>query len=97
MALEPYQRLSQVYFEKWLRSLCDKNPCVDIRYNQKLESVEDCAGGVKVTAKDLATGETKKLMTRYLVGCDGASSRVRRGLGIPLDGGPMYVHFAYFT
>lgn len=92
MPLEPYQRLSQVHFEKWLRGLCDQNPNVDVRYNQKFESLQDCDGGVKALTTDLVTGEKKTIMARYLVGCDGASSRVRRGLDIPLDGGPMYVN-----
>jgi 2-polyprenyl-6-methoxyphenol hydroxylase-like FAD-dependent oxidoreductase len=32
-------------------------------------------------------GQTEQLRTRYLVGCDGASSTVRRGAGIPFKGG----------
>ncbi|KIW44404.1 uncharacterized protein PV06_02876 [Exophiala oligosperma] len=98
MPLEPYQRLSQVYFEKWLRGLCDQNPNVEVRYNQKFESLQECDGGVKAATTDIVTGEKKTINARYVVGCDGASSRVRRGLDIPLDGGPipryaLLVHF----
>jgi 2-polyprenyl-6-methoxyphenol hydroxylase-like FAD-dependent oxidoreductase len=28
--------------------------------------------------------------SRYVAGCDGGSSVVRRSMGIPIDGGPMY-------
>ncbi|OQU94362.1 FAD binding domain-containing protein [Cladophialophora immunda] len=80
MPLEPYQRLSQVIFEKWLRELCDEIPYIDLRYSQKFESLEECDGGVKLLTTDLTTGQQKTILARYVVGCDGGSSRVRRSL-----------------
>jgi 2-polyprenyl-6-methoxyphenol hydroxylase-like FAD-dependent oxidoreductase len=42
--------------------------------------------GVTVTARDVDTGADRRLRGQYLVGADGAHSRVREMLDIPLDG-----------
>ena len=89
MPLEPWQRLSQADFERWLKDICDKNPFIDLRFGSKLESVEELENGVRVLSRDSKTGAGYYLVTNYLVGCDGGSSKVRRGLEIALDGGPM--------
>ena len=89
MPLEPWQRISQAVFEKWLKEICDKNPLIDLRFGCKLEDVEELEDGVRVSVVDVETGRPHQLAARYLVGCDGGSSRVRRSLGIALDGGPM--------
>jgi 2-polyprenyl-6-methoxyphenol hydroxylase-like FAD-dependent oxidoreductase len=39
-------------------------------------------------------GRTEQVRARYLVGCDGASSTVRRGAGIPFEGGAYPQTFA---
>ncbi len=41
---------------------------------------------VRATLKN-AAGETKEIRCRWLVGCDGAHSTVRRGLGLAFEGG----------
>jgi 2-polyprenyl-6-methoxyphenol hydroxylase-like FAD-dependent oxidoreductase len=41
-----------------------------------------------------ADGRTEQLRTRYLIGCDGAASAVRRGAGIPFQGGAYPQTFA---
>jgi 2-polyprenyl-6-methoxyphenol hydroxylase-like FAD-dependent oxidoreductase len=41
-----------------------------------------------------ADGHTEQVPTRYLVGCDGAASSVRRGAGIPFQGGAYPQTFA---
>lgn len=44
-------------------------------------------GGVTAMVKDHA-GRTDTITSAYLVGCDGAHSRVRHELGVPFDGHP---------
>ena len=44
------------------------------------------ATGVTVTARDVDSGEERTLRGAYLVGADGAHSRVRERLGISFDG-----------
>lgn len=89
MPLEPWQRLSQAVLEKWLKGICDTNPLIDVRFGCKVDDVEELEGGVRITTTEVATGKRQQIVSKYLVGCDGGSSRVRRSLGIALDGGPM--------
>lgn len=86
---EPWQRLSQVVFEKWLKEICDKDPLIDVRFGWKVESVEEGTNDVQTTVTNVETGETVKVTSDYVAGCDGASSRIRKALGLSLDGGPM--------
>jgi FAD-dependent monooxygenase len=89
MPLEPYQRLSQSVFEAWLKRECDGNPLVDLRFGNRVESVEETEGGASLLVSDVKTGQSRRITSRYVAACDGASSRIRRGLMIPLDGGPV--------
>ncbi|EXJ76275.1 uncharacterized protein A1O5_00783 [Cladophialophora psammophila CBS 110553] len=98
MPLEPWQRISQEIFEAWLKQLSEETDLIDLRFGWKLESILESETGVEATVTDVNCGKTVKLTSRYAVGCDGASSRVRRSLDIPLDGGPvpgfvLLVHF----
>ncbi|KAJ9145036.1 FAD-binding domain containing protein [Pleurostoma richardsiae] len=95
---EPWQRVSQAIFEKWLKSICEKDPLIDLRYGFKVDSVEQDNGVVKTMVTDVDTRVQTLWMSDYVVGCDGASSRVRNSLSVPLDGGPipscaLLVHF----
>lgn len=87
--LEPWQRLSQAIFEKWLKAICDKDSLVDLRFGYKVESVEEEGDHVKTVVTDVDSGVSSEYMSDYVAGCDGASSRVRKTLGLPLDGGPV--------
>jgi len=86
---EPWQRISQIVFEAWIKERCEKDSMVDARYGWKVTHVEEVDGKVETTATMLSTGETTKFVSEYAVGCDGASSIVRKSLDIPLDGGPV--------
>ncbi|KAJ9634880.1 hypothetical protein H2204_006114 [Knufia peltigerae] len=92
MPLEPWQRLSQAVFEKWLKGICDRNPLIDLRFGWKLEEATEVEGGVRVSVTNTSSGTQSQILSKYLIGCDGGSSRVRRSLEIPLDGGPMPVY-----
>lgn len=89
--LEPYQRISQEVFEACMKSVCDKNPLIDVRFGWKLESVKEITDGVTAEVSRAAEIGTKPhcFKAKYAVACDGASSRCRRCLEIPLDGGPV--------
>lgn len=89
LPLEPWQRLSQAVFEKWLKGICDRNPLIDLRFECKLEEVSEVQDGVLVSVTNTASDTRRQILSKYLIGCDGGSSRVRRSLEIPLDGGPM--------
>lgn len=87
--LEPWQRLSQVVFEKWLKKLCDDDPLIDIRFGWKVDWVEEGKDMVRTTVVNAETDETILVTSDYVAGCDGASSKTRKAVGLPLDGGPM--------
>jgi FAD-dependent monooxygenase len=86
---EPWQRVSQAIFEKWLKAICDKDPLIDLNYGYKVESVEEKNNLVETVVTNMKTGEESCWRSEYVVGCDGGSSRVRSCLSTPVDGGPM--------
>jgi FAD-dependent monooxygenase len=87
--LEPWQRVSQAIFEKHLKERGDKNPLIDCRFGWKVEKSIESEDRVLVEAVQLSTGQKTTFSTKYLLACDGASSRVRRDMEIPIDGGPV--------
>ncbi|KAH7037082.1 FAD binding domain-containing protein [Microdochium trichocladiopsis] len=98
MPREPYQRCSQAIFEAWLKKRILAEPLIDTRYGHKFESFKEGKDFVEAEITDVEKNEKYTVRSRFLVGCDGAGSRVRRNLGVELVGGPapiaMYlVHF----
>jgi 2-polyprenyl-6-methoxyphenol hydroxylase-like FAD-dependent oxidoreductase len=92
-------RVSQIMIEPVLKEAIDQNPLIDVRFGTRFERiVEQDAIGVCAEIVDEATGETHTVRCAYLAGCDGGGSRVRRQIGIELDGdmavaGAYMVHF----
>ncbi len=78
---ENLQICSQHWFDPILRKFANSLPSVTLRYGCRLESFEETTDGVTAAVEG---GETVR--AKYLVGCDGAGSLVRRALGIPLEG-----------
>jgi 2-polyprenyl-6-methoxyphenol hydroxylase-like FAD-dependent oxidoreductase len=98
-ASEPGLRVSQIVIEPVLKQAVDANPLIDVRFGTSFEQIlENDSHGVTVEVRDSVTGEIKTLACAYLAGCDGGGSRVRRQLGIELEGemavaGAYMVHF----
>ncbi|KAM5353698.1 hypothetical protein ACJ41O_000348 [Fusarium nematophilum] len=95
---EPWQRVSQAIFERWLKEICSDDPLIELHYGFKVDSVEEREDTVITHVTDVDTGVRTAWSSDYVAGCDGASSRVRNALSIPLDGGPipscaLLVHF----
>jgi 2-polyprenyl-6-methoxyphenol hydroxylase-like FAD-dependent oxidoreductase len=82
--LEPYQLISQYTIEPLLKSVAESLPTVTVRYGVRFESFEQDADSVSVTVSRAGRSET--LRAKYLVGCDGGASPVRKQLGIQLRG-----------
>jgi putative polyketide hydroxylase len=69
---------------------------VDVRYNTELLTFTQQDGGVGATLEDRATGCSYGVDADYLVGADGAHSRVRETLGIPTRGqGTLDEHYVF--
>jgi 2-polyprenyl-6-methoxyphenol hydroxylase-like FAD-dependent oxidoreductase len=98
-ASEAGLRVSQIVIEPVLKQAVDANPLIDVRFGTSFERIlENDSDGVKAEVRDSATGEIRTIVCAYLAGCDGGGSRVRRQLGIELDGemavaGAYMVHF----
>lgn len=83
--LEPYQLISQYTLEPLLKAEVEMLPSVDVRYGVEFLSFEQDGDGVDVTVRPDGA-EPQSLRGRFLVGCDGGGSTVRRQLGIKLRG-----------
>jgi 2-polyprenyl-6-methoxyphenol hydroxylase-like FAD-dependent oxidoreductase len=86
-ALSPCRRLfvTQPGLEPILRARAEQaGACV--LEGTEVTGVEQDASGVTTTVKDVDTGAERQLRSEYLIGVDGAHSRVRERLGIELDG-----------
>ncbi len=80
------QVCSQIWFDPILQRCARTFSHVDLRYRTRLESFEASDDGVTAAIVDLESGQRKYVEAEYLVGCDGANSTVRSGLGIELGG-----------
>jgi 2-polyprenyl-6-methoxyphenol hydroxylase-like FAD-dependent oxidoreductase len=85
MPLEPYQLISQYTLEPLLKAEAEALPAVTVRYGCEFVSMSQDADAAVATVRD-AAGGARLIRARYIVGCDGAASAVRRQLGIQLRG-----------
>lgn len=95
----PLRNLSQHRFEPILADDLRASPGAELRYRHQWEHSEEVDDGVVSDVVDLASGDTTPVRSRYVVGCDGAGSRVRKLLGIEMVGPPLIqcflmIHFA---
>jgi putative polyketide hydroxylase len=58
----------------------------EVRFGTELVALDQDADGVTVVLRERATGEELTVRAAYVIGADGAHSRVRRLLGIAMDG-----------
>jgi 2-polyprenyl-6-methoxyphenol hydroxylase-like FAD-dependent oxidoreductase len=80
------QACSQFWFDPMLRERAQSFSGVRLLYRHRLQSFREGEGGVLARVADLERGETVAFRARWMVGCDGAGSAVRRALGVPLIG-----------
>ena len=85
---EPPHRINQIYMEPVLFAHAARMQGLTIRGRTSIESFEQNPSGVTATARDLDTGDVFTIAADYLVGCDGARSIVRKGIGATLTGTP---------
>ncbi len=84
----PYrlQACSQIWFDPILQKLARSFPSVTIKHLHRLDSFEQTPDGVTAEIANVVEASRHTLSCDYLIGCDGAASLVRRGLGIALTG-----------
>lgn len=83
--LEPYQLVSQNRLEPVLKEAAENTPNVTLLYGHEMIDFDDSGDQVKMRCQMLGRDE-RHFSGKYLVGCDGGGSRVRKQLGIDLSG-----------
>jgi 2-polyprenyl-6-methoxyphenol hydroxylase-like FAD-dependent oxidoreductase len=84
LPLEPYQLISQYTLEPLLKSVAETLPTLTIRYGCEFLSFQQ--DRQSVTAKVTEGGGSSTIVARYLIGCDGGTSNVRKQLAFKLEG-----------
>lgn len=82
---ELLRKCPQYVFDPLLADAVAKGGHTDLRYSTSFVSLQQDDNGVTA---DLSTadGEVTQVRAQYLVGCDGAGSRIRQALGIEFEG-----------
>ncbi|WP_168214923.1 bifunctional 3-(3-hydroxy-phenyl)propionate/3-hydroxycinnamic acid hydroxylase [Mycolicibacterium sp. ELW1] len=76
----------QPELERLLRDNLEKYPNVVLRGNAEVvDVVQIDADRARVTVSDRSSGEQHSVETRYVLGCDGANSLVRKAIGAHMD------------
>lgn len=79
-------QLAQDRLEPILLEAVRSQSVCDVRFNTELLSVEEDEEGVTAALADLEDGRRHELRVDYVLGCDGAGSRVRMALGLAMSG-----------
>jgi len=78
-------RFHQPTLETALRERLAQHPGVDVRLRHEVFAVEPGADAVALRIEDVSSGRLLRTSARYVVGCDGARSAVRRFMGTELE------------
>jgi 2-polyprenyl-6-methoxyphenol hydroxylase-like FAD-dependent oxidoreductase len=87
---EPAQWVPQYIVEAVLREHVAAMRSVELQFNAELEHAEQSESGVVATIRGLANGEPRSVRAKYLIGADGARSRVREIIGARMEGEHAY-------
>src|ERR1700691_3741137 len=87
MPLEPYQIISQYTLEPLLKSVAERIPNLAVKFGHELLTYTEGSDGVTAQVRKI-NGDTIAISARYMVGCDGGSSVVRKHLGFKMEGEP---------
>jgi 2-polyprenyl-6-methoxyphenol hydroxylase-like FAD-dependent oxidoreductase len=86
---EPPHRINQIYLEPILFAHATAMPGLGIRNRTRVLGFSQSEDSVTARAEDLDSGERLEISCRYLVGCDGGRSGIRRAIGAELHGDPV--------
>ena len=78
-------RFHQPEFERVLRDGLARFPSVSLKLRSEVFALDQEADAVVVRYEDLSTGGLVNCRARYVVGCEGARSLVRRVIGAPME------------
>ncbi|MEO6031251.1 MAG: FAD-dependent oxidoreductase, partial [Burkholderiaceae bacterium] len=83
---EPPHRINQIYMEPILLRHTAALPGVTLLSRTRVTGFTQDTNGVHATALNLDDGGERTIRCAYLVGCDGGSSGVRKGIDARLEG-----------
>ena len=83
---EPAQWVPQYTVEQVLHERIASLPSVNLQPGTSLEAASQSASGVTAAVRDLKTDARRTIRAQYLVGADGAKSRVRDIIGAKMTG-----------
>jgi 2-polyprenyl-6-methoxyphenol hydroxylase-like FAD-dependent oxidoreductase len=83
---EPAQWVPQYTVEKVLHERIARLPSVQLLAGTALEEASQSPAGVTATVRDLQTDARRAIRAQYLIGADGARSRVREIIGAKMQG-----------
>jgi 2-polyprenyl-6-methoxyphenol hydroxylase-like FAD-dependent oxidoreductase len=86
---EPPHRINQIYLEPILFDHAAQMPKVRTLNRVRIETFSQDDDQVVAMARDLDNGESVRITCQYMIGCDGGSSLVRKGIGARFEGDPV--------
>jgi 2-polyprenyl-6-methoxyphenol hydroxylase-like FAD-dependent oxidoreductase len=89
---EPPHRINQIYLEPLLLEHAASLPRVQLLNRVEFNGFIQDAEGVTGTATELDSGRVLRLSARYIVGCEGGRSLVRKAIGAQFQGTPVIQH-----
>ena len=82
---QPTSMFIQPEFEALLREAVDGRAGVDVLLGWQADDFSQNGESVRVACTDSTSGVATTVKARYLVGCDGANSSVRKQLALPVE------------
>ena len=89
---EHTHRVNQTFFDPVMLAHARAQPRIRILSRTEVEEFAQHEEGVRALAQDLDSGQQIAIESKYLVGCDGASSGVRKAIGAEFVGNPAVQH-----
>ncbi|HWM46051.1 MAG TPA: FAD-dependent monooxygenase [Xanthobacteraceae bacterium] len=89
---EQFAHCPQFVFDPILAAAARSYPCVTLRHRCQLVAFRDEGDHVAAELLDHASGARETVRARYLVGCDGIGSMVRKQLGFRMEGVELINH-----
>ncbi len=83
---EPPHRINQIFLEPILFEHAASQPRIRIVNRVSVEDVRVGDASASVSLRDLDSDKVQRLNCRFLIGCDGARSVVRKAIGAELSG-----------
>jgi 2-polyprenyl-6-methoxyphenol hydroxylase-like FAD-dependent oxidoreductase len=83
---EPPHRINQIFLEPILFEHAASQPRIRILNRTAAEDVVVGDDSASLALRDLDSGRVRRINCRYLIGCDGARSIVRKAIGAELTG-----------